>query len=223
MIRILKLIAVAAMALVAVGATATSGAQAAEFHCSVEPCRFTVQPDETAGTKTAHHVLVLTNEIGHSVSVTCTRITGHGTSPVKTTTTVTLTGIAYDGCTFVGQLTNIQMNGCVYEVNSHGLVSVNCPEGKKIEWEVPGCKVTIGSQTVFGLSFHNIGTPGTVSTAVTVSASIKGIAAEMIGTKAGCGGVDPTHKVTGEFTTGNTIVRTEADQLNPIQTEGWWA
>jgi len=221
MTRNLKLAALAAMALVAVGATTISGAQAGgEFHCSVEPCRFTAQPDDM--NKTAHHVLVLRNVTGQSNAITCSRITGHGTSATKTVTEVTLTAIAYDGCTFVGQATMVKMNGCVYAITSHGGIAVECPEGKKIEWEVPGCKVQVSPQTRTGITFHNIGIPG-FNTSVTVSALVAGVAANMTGTKAACGGVDPSHPLTGEYTTGNTVVSAETDGENPTFVDAWWA
>jgi hypothetical protein len=57
MIRNLKILLAAAMALAALEAISASGAQAAEFHCTVEPCRVTLKPDGTG--KTAHHVLVV--------------------------------------------------------------------------------------------------------------------------------------------------------------------
>lgn len=222
MTRTLKAFVLAGMAMVALSALGASGAQAAEFHCSVEPCVFTAGPDETAGTKTAHHVLVFTNTVGHSLSITCNRITSHGTSSTKTATTVTLTGIAYDACIFAGQVTTLKMNGCNYAFTSHGAMSIQCPEGKKIEFEIPGCKIEIGSQALTGVTFHNIGTPGTTTTRVTVSTHVTNIAMTMSGSTAGCGGVDPTKTpVTGAYTTGNSILSAETEGAVPA--EGWWA
>jgi hypothetical protein len=224
MIRNLKVLLVAAMAVAAFGAFAASGAQAAEFHCSVEPCRYTTAPDETAGTKTAHHVFILTNTLGQSNSITCNQLTGEGTTSGKTATTLNLKNVAYDVCTFVGQPTTVKMNGCEYQFTSHGTVTILCPTGGKIEFEVPNCKVEVEAQgPLHEVTYHNIGTPGTTSTKVTVEAHVNNIAAKMTGTQAGCGGVDPTKAVTGAYTTGNTIVSAESDTTPAEPKEGWWA
>ena len=66
MIRNLKVLVAAAMALAAFGVFSASGAQAAEFHCSTEPCTGTLKPDETAGTKTSHHVFIVHNSAAGS-------------------------------------------------------------------------------------------------------------------------------------------------------------
>jgi hypothetical protein len=224
MIRNLKVLLVAAMAVAAFGAFAASGAQAAEFHCSVEPCRYTTAPDEAVGTKTAHHVFILTNSVGSSNSITCNQLKGEGTTGTKTATTLTLTNVSYETCTFVGQTTTVKMNGCEYQFTSHGTVGILCPAGKKIEFEVPNCKVEVGAQSpLHEVTYHNIGTTGTTSTKVTVEAHVTNIAATMTGTQAGCGGVDPTKTpVTGNYTTGNTIVSAETDVATPVAAEGWW-
>jgi hypothetical protein len=224
MIRNLKILLVAAMAVTAFGAFAASGAQAAEFHCSVEPCRYTTEPDGTAGTKAAHHVIVLTNTLGQSNSITCNQLTGQGTTSTKTATTLNLTNASYHTCTFIGQPTIVQMNGCEYQITSHGTLSILCPTGGKIVFQVPNCKVEIGEQlNLHELTYHNIGTPGTTSTKVTFEAHVTNIAATMTGTQPGCGGVDPTKAVTGNYTTGNTILSAETDSTPPVAAEAWWA
>jgi hypothetical protein len=224
MIRNVKLVVLAAMAFTALSAVGASGAQASgeQFHCSVQNCVFTPHPDEAAGTKTAHHVFVLTNSLGESNSITCNQITGHGKGTFETETTLTLTNIAYDTCTFVGQKTEVKMNGCTYVFSSEtGAVNVVCPGEAKISFEVPGCKVEVGSQSLSGITYHNIGTKG-VDTRVTVSTAVTGIAATMTGTKAACGGVTPTATpVVGNYTTGNTIVKATTEAGG--QADGWWA
>src|ERR1044071_4586469 len=83
MIRNLKVLIAAALALAAFGALGAAGAQAAEFHCSVEPCRYTLKPDGTG--KTAHHVFrIVKGET--SGAVICTTLSGEATSAKKTTT-----------------------------------------------------------------------------------------------------------------------------------------
>jgi heat shock protein HslJ len=104
MIRNLKVLMVGAMALVVLGAVGVSGAQAAEpeFHCSVEPCRATLDPDGAVPSKTAHNVFIIDKE-GKSGSGTCNQITGEATSATKTTKEGTVINIKYHTCTFSGK------------------------------------------------------------------------------------------------------------------------
>ncbi len=75
MIRNLKALLVAALALTALGAIATSAHAADEFHCSVTPCRGTLATD--GGAKNAHHVFIVENEAtSKSVSFTCESLRG---------------------------------------------------------------------------------------------------------------------------------------------------
>ena len=78
MIRNLKVLLLAAMALTAFGALSAAGAQAAEekFHCSVVECRVRVGPDGTGAT--THQVFIFsdTSSPVRSFSTTCASITG---------------------------------------------------------------------------------------------------------------------------------------------------
>jgi hypothetical protein len=219
----------ALMTAMALGALGTSGAQAAgeRFHCAVEPCVLTPQPDEAIGTKTAHHVFVLTNSWGQSNSITCSLISGDAEFVEATAAAATLTNISYFSCTFVGQKTEVKMNGCQYVFDAEvwgfegSNVEVQCPALAKIQFEVPGCKVEVGSQKLSGITYHNIGTQGT-NTRVTISASVSNIVATMVGTQAGCGGVDPTKTpIVGTYATGNTIVKSETRTQERV--DSWWS
>src|SRR4051812_44687039 len=116
MIRNLKILIAAAMALAALGAISASGAQAAEGHCSIEPCKVTVLPDGTPGIagKTAHQVFVVKQGV-NSTSVTCQKISGDGTVLTKTFKTIQLGNVAYSTCTLAtGSPADVRMNGCEY-------------------------------------------------------------------------------------------------------------
>jgi hypothetical protein len=115
------------------------------------------------------------------------------------------------------------MNGCEYQITSHGTWSILCPTGGKIEFEVPNCKVEIGAQgPLHEVTYHNIGIPGTTSTKITLATHVINIAATMIGTQAGCGGVDPSKPMTGNYTTGTAILSAETDTTPPVAAEAWW-
>ena len=100
MIRNLKILIAAAMALAAFGALSATAHAIDEFHCSVEPCTLTLAPDEIAGTTTAHHVFVIKGETnggvkGASVSFTCDQLRGEATVTTKTSTEVTFKNLKY--------------------------------------------------------------------------------------------------------------------------------
>jgi hypothetical protein len=136
MIRNLKILTLVAMALAAFGATSASGAQAAEFHCSVEPCIVTVKPDGIVGSKTAHSVLVV-KQGAVGVSTTCQQVTADALSLIKTFKEITLTGIVYHVCDVAGELSTVRMNGCEYHFVvggfHHATMQIKCPAGKVIE------------------------------------------------------------------------------------------
>jgi hypothetical protein len=219
MIRNLKALLVTAMALGALAAMGASGAQAAEFHCSAEPCTWTIRPDGAVPSKTAHHVIVVKNAVGESVSTTCNQLTGQATTAGKTATTLTFTNLAYDGCVALGQPYVVRFNGCDYTLTSHGQFGVTCPAGKTIEKEIPGCIKTIppfADQS--GVTYHNIGLPP--NREITVELAVKNIPVIVHGTKAACG-FDPTKTpITAEYTTGNIILTAETHAGQML--DGWW-
>jgi hypothetical protein len=223
MIRTLRILMLAGMALAAVSAFGSTGAQAAEFHCSVEPCTFTLKPDGTVPSKTAHHVFIVNTKAGgvlESVSSTCNELSGHGTSSTKTTTDVTATSLIYTGCTFNGQASTVTMNGCKYTFKSAGTVSiVGCESGKKIEITIAGCVAKIGEQEPTStVTYHDA---GTTKEQMTVSAVVTKIKGELVGTKANCGAT-PGAFEEGEYTTGNTIVTGEEDKTGGAMAGVWW-
>jgi hypothetical protein len=201
MIRNLKFpMAVAAVALTAFGAVSISGADTAEFHCSVKPCQITVKPDGTG--KTAHQVISLWGKTG-SFQTTCSTISGEATASSETFSEITVSNIKGSGCTVLGQPAELKMNGCDYLFRSSGTLTITCPPGKEIEDGISGggCLYFIPPQGPLpGLTFHNL-----ESNEITIETQIKGLTAT---TNGECG-ISGT--VEAEYTTGNTILTAETD------------
>jgi hypothetical protein len=211
MIRDLKVLVAAVLALVAAGALGASGAQAAEFHCSVEPCRYTLKPDGTG--KTAHQVFRIVKGETSGV-VTCTTLSGEGVA-AKTTTEVTFTTLRYELCTVAGSPASLRINGCHYLFSASGQLTL-CPAGKEIEFESGGCLVKIAAQgPLSGVSYTNI----SGKTQTTISIAVNGIKGTV---SAGCAGAFGfTGAFTeGEYSTGNTILSGETEA--GVAATVWW-
>ncbi len=229
MIRNLKILIAAAMALAALGAIGASGAQAAEFQCWMERCTITVKPDGAPGPagKTAHHVLIV-KQGANSVSTTCQQVTGHATSAAKAFKTLTLTNIVYHQCNAAGESAVVRMNGCEYHYEVGGMhdatMQIECPTGKVIEKEVPatGCLITIGSTAVLGggLTFHDAETNGIKKTDITVETKVTSIPVTVDNNK--CAGGLKAGAATGEITTWNFELTAEEDNEPFLQTALWW-
>jgi hypothetical protein len=231
MIRNLKILVAAAMALAALGAISASGAQAAEGHCSVENCKVTVLPDGTPGSagKTAHQVFIVKQGV-KSVSTTCQKVEGNGTVATKTFKTIQLGSLAYSNCDVAGAASTVKTNGCEYHFETPGVaphdakVKVVCPAGKVIEIEVPatGCKFAIGSTAVLGggVKFHDAETGGVKKELVTAEVTVNTIPAEMVSATGTCPGELTKGAVTGEYTTGNVELTggTAAGVMGTL----WW-
>jgi hypothetical protein len=228
MTRNLRVLLGGAMVLAAFGVLGASGAQAAEFHCSVEPCRLTLQPDTSAPSKTAHHVITIDNTVGQSIAITCDQITGEakeGKAVKKTTGELQFSGIVYDKCLNGAVATVIRMNGCKYLFKAAGTLTIEgCEAGKSIEIELgaTGCIFTIAAQgPLGGTSYH---TNGVIpNRELTVEINIKNIAVTSPSTALQCNGfhIEGTN-LTGTYTTGNTIVTGEEDKAGGKMSETWW-
>lgn len=218
MIRNLKVLLAAAMALAAFGIVNAAGAQAAEFHCSAEPCRYTAKQDGTG--KTAHQVFIVKGGT-ESVSFTCETISGEGSSATKTASSVTVENIAYGSCTVNGSPgVTVVMNGCKYQFSASGSVTVTgCASGKKIEVKIgEACTFTIGEQGPLStIKYHTIGT--TPNREVTVETAVTGISTTADGTQANCK-INPNQTLTGEYTTGNAIVTGETSA--GVMADAWF-
>jgi hypothetical protein len=171
------------------------------------------------------------------VSFTCNTLTGYATSSAKTVTTLTVTDLKYATCTANGQPTVVRVNGCHYDIQAAGTVTIQCPAGKVIEVEIveTKCIATVGSQgPLTGIGFANEGVtnavPPQTTTATTTTAKVPNIAVTMDGTTAQCL-LDVTKTpITSEYTTGNTTVTgftdpagTPADSHSNVTTDVWWS
>jgi hypothetical protein len=230
MIRNLKVLLAAAMALAAFGALSATAHATEEFHCSVEPCTWTINPDGTGAT--VHHVLILKNKTSETSSTTCNSLSGEATSTTKTSESITAKNLVYNTCRINGvTLFNLRMNGCTYTFGSKNgatgaTVEIKCPEAKHIEIEIisTGCRFEVTPQTLTGAKYHNIGTLGTTSTEVTVQLLVKSIVVEVGASGTGCIPKAATGEtLSGEITTGNMILTAEKDNTNKEMVEGWWS
>jgi hypothetical protein len=235
MIRNLKVLVAAAMALAAFGVFSASGAQAAEFHCSAEPCTGTLKPDEVKNTKTSHHVFIVENAAKtESASFTCGQLDGATTTGfAKTTSSIEVGGavgaanaLVYTECTVNGSIpVTVDMNGCKYNFTASGTVTITgCTNvAKRIEITYStasgSCVMSIGEQGPLStIKYHNIGT--TPKREVTVETNVTPIAVSVTtGTTATCL-INPAQTLTGTYTTGNTIVTGET--AAGAQLDTWW-
>ena len=160
MIRKLKFLGLALAAVFAMSAVGASAASAlVQFHTEGAPVTITANQHE--GTN------------GFDVQfgeVKCTTAKLHGTTQEKTTeTTITLTP-TYEGCTFAGVATTIDMNGCDYTAHVHnlgppytGFITIKCVLGSEIT--VTGgnkCTVHVPAQTNLGtITYTNTGSGST--------------------------------------------------------------
>jgi hypothetical protein len=205
------------MALAASGALGVSGVQAAEFHCSVEPCRVTLKPDGAVPSKTAHQVFILSS--GESAfSLTCEKVSGEATSLTKTTSELTLTNISYTCSNFT-----MKMNGCTYRITASGTTTIICPEGKSIELVIGNifqeCIYTIPSQgPLGGLTYHDA--EPKKKEQITVENQLSEVKLVLDGGQVKCG-LNPEKEPKLQVTTGNTILSSESDPGGVIANL-WW-
>ncbi len=213
---VLVLAGTTAMALAAIGA---SGASAAEFHCSVEPCIGTLKPDGAVGSKTAHHVFII-RKGATSASVTCNQLAGEAEVATKTAAEVTIRNLVYSECSILGTPVTIDMNGCDYKFKAEGIKSLACPTGKTVQFTLPTCTISIPEQQTEGASFHNVGSQETNTTEMTIELLLKKIKGTVSGS--GCAAIFGfTGEFTeGEYTTGNTLVTAETKA--GVMANVWW-
>ena len=225
MIRNLKVLLAAAMALMAFGALA-SAAQASKFTAPLVGASgettISAKPDETGGTKTAHHVFDITNPLKTTevLSITCNEVTGDTVIKGESTEEVTITphwGKTVEGkfkteCNFAGQEVEVSTGACQLKFTASGLVHIEkdpgvegeCKHGKNpIFFAVTGafeCRVEIGEQTIEGVKYHAGPTIGGKPT-ITVEMTNLVMVANASGVACPWG----TGKI-ATYTTGNTII-----------------
>jgi hypothetical protein len=225
MIRTLRLALAASAALVAFAVNSASAQAIFEFHCSASPCTYTAKADGTG--KAAHHVFVVKNELGETLSFTCNQLTGEATSAATTGWEITLTKIGYDGCSAFGTPVVTRMNGCDYRFDVVlagefvvGRLQIKCPEGKSMEFEMAqtGCVLTIGSQgTESGVTYKTIGT--SPNREITLEINLKALTGALDGTSAQCL-FNKVGVLKFEYTTGNTILTGETS--GGVMADAWF-
>jgi len=159
MIRNLKALGLALVALVALSAVAAGSASAAgeRFHSEVEPTIIT-------GTSTNTHVFS-----AGGANVECTSATFNGTSTLKTEATQTVHP-TYSGCTFIGEPATVDTTGCNYVFGSETVggklpAEIECTTGYSIKVTTPGCTLTFAAQkNTGGLTVTNEGAGSTRDT-----------------------------------------------------------
>jgi hypothetical protein len=208
MIRNLKALMLASMAVLAVGAMAASAANAAEFTSPNGASTITTTPDGTG--KTAHQVFDAAGG-----SITCNTVHGHASIGGTGATSILSSSIAYSGnCNFVGQAATVNMNGCNYRFNASGTVDIVCPGTNEITFSVPSpvCDVVVPPQTgLSSVTYHSIN-----ANEVTIEPHVTGI--KLTATGAGC--PETGTFTNGNYTTGNVIITAEiAGAMVPISVD----
>jgi hypothetical protein len=222
MIRSLKALSLGVLALVALGAAVASSAQASEFHCSAEPCKWLLKPDGTVGSATAHQVIVFKNKTGETITVTCEQLEGQDPNTTKTTSELLFSSLQYKECDDAGQPVTSSSNGCAFRMTPGGTLSIKfCtnPFGFTLS---ATCTVFLKEATnLNGLAFHNIGSEAKSTTEMTVEMKIAGMPAGIAGNKGECP-IDPTQTpITAEITTGNVLVTGQTSA--GVMGNAWWA
>jgi hypothetical protein len=235
MIRNLKVLIAAAMALAAFGAfSSTANAAEEKFHCSVDPCTATLAPDINAGTTTAHHVLVVKGEThagvkGASVSLTCDQLTGEATLTGEAGTPgtrkdATFTNLKYENAASVqkcklgaSETLVVDFTSCDYKFNSTGgsndtaEVHVQCATpGDGIDININGTLcLQITPFTAKGLGYKDSAAAKHLITA-TVNVPVPAAAIHIKNTgNVNCNAISLKKIEGATYTTGNTLVKAE--------------
>jgi hypothetical protein len=214
MIRNLKVLLLAALAVTAVGALTASSASAhktAEKFTNVTSASSTVVTtaiDGEAKSSTAHHVL----DVPGNGSLTCNAADLKGTvAAILEPASITLeeekaNEVGFTECKFVGQTAKVKMNGCVFVFTPMN-ASIICPGGQEIEFSVGSAgfsctvKVPGGQEFKEAVKFENLGAGN--ERHVTAEVLAKGVKGTVLGPL--CLTETPAF-TTGEYTTGNTLV-----------------
>lgn len=205
MINNLKVLGLALVAMLALGATSAS---AAEFH------------SESASTTVTGSQSTTNTFTTDSGTVHCSTATFTGSQSGTTATAVKVTP-TYTGCKSTGFIeanVTVDTNGCHYNITADGQVHLEeCEAGKSgIVVTAPFCTITVTSgQTLNSVSFANTGSGTTQE--VTVTANVNNIAYHESGGLC---------KNSGSSTTGGTYggsVKVTGETGSPaVHTGIWW-
>jgi hypothetical protein len=221
MIRNLRILALVGMAMAAFAAYSAPGAQAAEFHCSVEPCRYTVKPDGAPGT--THQVFWVRNSGGEAVVFTCQQLTGVATTAGKTASELTVSSLGFGLPCYVNGTPGaaISLNGCHFTYGASGTFSIKgCLGGGGFELTLAGCALKVPEQgPINGVKFHNVGEEPKTTTEITGEVSGMTLAGSVTQQ---CGMDLTKTPITVEYKTGNFLVTSETDP-GGVMANAWWA
>ncbi len=198
MIRNLKTLGLAVMAMFALTAVAASAAQAVEFHSEIE--NTTVTASTEAGSNSVFDAA--------GASISCASATFTGTQAAKTSPTLTVTPV-YSNCTFLGVLNvPVKTNGCQYTFHAEGGVAdVTGASCTAITFEAAGCKVEVGKQNgLKEVTYTNLGAGTTRE--VTVTPHVTAITY----TSSGLGCPKTGTFSDGNYTSGNAIAKGESSK-----------
>jgi hypothetical protein len=222
MIRNLKVMLLAALAVTAFGVFAASAAQAAQFTAPLAGAgaTTTIKPAKDGTGKTSHHVFDIGNTATTSnVSFTCEEITGTGTAVGPASEEVLFTTPGYNTCNAGGQAVTVQNTGCNFRFTASGLLHIvseaghNCAHGAEpIDITFAGCKVEVGAQTIEGIKYHNLNAAGTtVGSGEGSKVTIEPVINTKIVYNAKGANCEYGTTSNGTYTTGNTIVTGERE------------
>jgi hypothetical protein len=194
MIRNLKVLGLALVALVAMSALASTAS--AGFESEAESTNLTV----------SSNTMQKFSPSEGGAAIECTKIAATGTQTGKVATTVTISP-TYSSCeTFLGAATSVTTNGCKYVFHSAaksttGTTDVECEGANQIEIKVGSiCTYKIGTQT--GLSSVNFKNTGSGTTReVIVEPAVKGIKSTLTTNDFFCPAAGSTGTYTGTSTT----------------------
>ena len=217
MIRNLKVLLLAALTISAVGAIAASSASASHATAqrftnltSGSPTVVTTETDGSVGSSTAHQVFDTTNGAATCKATDLKGTVGTGPEPEEAIFEED-EAKGFTECKFLGQTATVKMNGCKLTFTPHDANVVGCG-GTFIEISAGGCTVKIPEQGLFkeAVKYENLGAGGN-DMYVTAEVATK---AEVEGTASGAGCIATGPFTTGQYTTGNTLVKGWTDPKN---------
>ena len=223
----LRALLAALLALTAFGALTASAAQAApEFTApgaAAGPTTTIVsERDEElgGGAKTAHQVFDISKADGTgTLSITCKEAVATNAHLIgPTSQEVTATIDFQNECKFAGQAAPVNSGACYFIFTPNGQLHIKtdpgvggtCTHGSKpITFEIPGCKVEIGEQTLHGVKYRPVTIGGKKALTLEILNLKRTNGAEVTGLQYNATGVNCAYGTTtnGQLTTANTIIR----------------
>ena len=232
MIRNLKALILAALAVAALGAVMASAAQAAPKFTvpgAAENAETTLTVLKDGTTKTAHQVFDIWNsKMEEEKTITCNEATGDATVKGASQTAILSITPGFSGsCQFLGQEVTVENKGCNFEFTALGLLHIRsesevagkkCKHGESpivFQTKAPlECKVEVAEQTVEGITYHNLA-DGTITLNVPEAGAAK-LTYNATGKDCPFGTLS-----NGNFTTGNVIITGEKKGTTEMVNISW--